>query len=91
MGNVLTIATLLCCVAICARLLTYTAHEGANHRPLAAWLAWVLIASTGGQALVIVLLGTRVHVCPFSLCLLVVLLIAVFRARGNVARLLPEF
>lgn len=90
MHSVITAATLLCSLGICVRLLTYRAHADASHRPFVGWLAWLLIASTGGQALFIVLLGSRSAANPFLLGLLVVLLIAVFRARGNVARLLSE-
>ncbi|MCA1502241.1 phage holin family protein, partial [Bradyrhizobium sp. NBAIM14] len=51
MAELLTTATLLCCVAICVRLLTYRPAPNANHRHGIAWCAWLLIVSTGGQAL----------------------------------------
>lgn len=87
MAELLTTATLLCCVAICVRLLTYRPAPNANHRHGIAWCAWLLIASTGGQALQIILQGAGARVTAWQLALLVVLMVAVYRARGNVAHL----
>ncbi|WP_313253219.1 phage holin family protein [Stenotrophomonas sp.] len=87
MNELLSAATLLCCVAICARLLLYRPHSLARHRPGIAWCAWLLVAATGGQALQIMLQGARATVTGWNLILLVVLLVAVYRSRGNVAHL----
>lgn len=87
MAELLTTATLLCCVAICVRLLTYRPAPNATHRKGIAWCAWVLIATTGGQALQILLQGARANVTAWQLLLLAVLLVAIYRARGNVAHL----
>ncbi|EAB7134033.1 MULTISPECIES: phage holin family protein [Stenotrophomonas] len=87
MTEFLTAATLLCSVAICIRLLTYRPMPGANHRHGIAWCAWLLSAATGGQALQIILQGPRATVSVWQLVLLVVLLVATYRSRGNVAHL----
>lgn len=87
MAEFLTTATLLCCTAICGRLLTYRPAANAGHRPGIAWCAWLLIAATGGQALQILLQGARASVNGWQLVLLLVLLVAIYRSRGNVAHL----
>lgn len=87
MAELLTTATLLCCVAICVRLLTYRPAPNTNHRQGIAWCAWLLIVATGAQALQILLQGARANVTGWQLMLLLVLLVAVYRARGNVAHL----
>ncbi len=87
MAEILTTATLLCCVAICVRLLTYRAAPSARHRPGMAWCAWLLIVATGGQALQILLQGARAPVTGWHALTLLVLLVAVYRSRGNVAHL----
>lgn len=87
MAEFLSTATLLCCLAICVRLLTYRPAPNANHRHGIAWCAWLLIVATGGQALQIILQGARANVTGWQLVLLVVLLVATYRARGNVAHL----
>lgn len=87
MVEFLTTATLLCSLAICIRLLTYRPAPRANHRPAIAWCAWLLIAATGGLALQIMLQGARAHVTVWQLLLLLVLLVATYRSRGNVAHL----
>jgi hypothetical protein len=87
MVEFLNAATLLCCLAICVRLLTYRPTAGARHRQGVAWCAWLLIAATGGQALQIILQGAKAPTSGWQLVLLVVLLITTYRARGNVAHL----
>lgn len=92
MADLITTATLMCCLAICVRLLTYRPAPAARHRPAAAWLAWALIVCTGGQALALLLFGSGApsvaKVCQLGLLMLLAALI--YRARGNAARLLPE-
>lgn len=87
MNELLLAATLVCCLGICIRLLTYRPAAQARYRPGIALCAWLLVASTGGQALHILLQGTRGVGCACQLMVLVVLLIATCRARGNVAHL----
>lgn len=87
MAEFLSTGTLLCCLAICVRLLTYCPAEGARHRHGVAWCAWLLIAATGGQALQIILQGAKAPTSGWQLMLLVVLLVTTYRARGNVAHL----
>jgi len=88
MNSILLPAVFLASLAICLRLLTYTAGEHASHRPGVACCAWLLIVSTGGQALQILLLGSHTTVSVWQLGVLLVLLFVTYRARGNVARLL---
>jgi len=88
MSNYLITAVFLASLAICIRLLTYSAGPRASHRPAVAWCAWVLIISTGGQALQILLQGSRTTVSIWQLGVLLVLLFVTYRARGNVARIL---
>jgi len=87
MAEFLSATTLLCCLAICVRLLTYRPACGSRHRHGVAWCAWLLIAATGGQALQIILQGAKAPASGWQLMLLVVLLIVTYRARGNVAHL----
>ena len=88
MSNYLITAVFLASLAICIRLLTYSAGPHASHRPAVAWCACVLIISTGGQALQILLQGSRTTVSIWQLGVLLVLLFVPYRARGNVARIL---
>lgn len=92
MADLITNATVMCCAAICMRLLTYRPAPGARHRPAAAWLAWALIVCTGGQALALLLFGNGgssvVQVCQLGLLMLLAALI--YRVRGNAAQLLPK-
>lgn len=87
MAEFLSAATLICCLAISVRLLSYRPASDARHRHGVAWCAWLLIAATGGQALQIVLQGAKAPTSMWQLMLLVVLLVTTYRARGNVAHL----
>ncbi|MDQ8035392.1 MAG: phage holin family protein [Bordetella sp.] len=88
MHSLVTVLTLVASVAICVRLLTYHRPDDARHRRCASWCAWLLIASTGGQALHILLAGAAAQVNAWHLGTLLVLLFLTFRARGNVAHLM---
>ncbi len=92
MAELINTATVMLSMAICVRLLTYRPSPTARHRPAAAWLAWALIACSGGLALAMLLFGNGAsgvaNVCQLGL--LVVLAVVIYRARGNAARLLPE-
>lgn len=87
MDDLIIAATLTCSLGICVRLLTYRPSAGSRHRRGIAFCAWVLIASTGSQAAQILLQDARATPSAWQLVLLAVLLIALCRARGNLARL----
>jgi len=79
------------CGAICIRIAFYR-RAGARYRAGASWLAYALAAATGSEWLSI-LLGVLLSkptpaVSPFMLIVLLVLVVLVYRARGNVARIL---
>lgn len=88
MHSLVTVLSLLASIAICVRLLTYHRPADARHRHGASWCAWLLIASTGGQALHILLAGAAAQVTAWNLGVLIVLAVLTYRARGNVARLM---
>jgi len=90
MADLITAATFFCCAAICLRLLTYRPRRGARHRRPVALLAWLLVVATGGNALLTLLFGARAPLAAGQLVVLAVLLLIIHRARGNLARLLPE-
>ena len=88
MHSLVTFLTLLASVAVCLRLLTYHRSADARHRLGASWCAWLLIASTGGHALQILLAGPAAHASVWDLGLLIVLAVLTYRTRGNVAQLM---
>lgn len=88
MHNLITVLTLITCIAICVRLLLYQPTYHARRRIGVAWCAWILIASTGGQAIHIALLGSATHTSIWSLGVLTVLAMQTYRTGGNVAHLL---
>lgn len=88
MPDVITLCTLVACTAICGRLLTYRRLPGTRHRAGIGLCAWLLIASTGGQALQIMVTGAHAASNPWQLGVLSVLVALSFRARGNVAHML---
>ena len=78
------------CGAICLRIAAYR-REGARYRPGVSVLAYLLCMGTGCFALTVFLDVLRGHgtesVSPWLLIILVVVLALVYRARGNVARI----
>jgi len=80
--------TLIACIAICVRLLSYRRGPDTTHRIGVGLCAWLLIVCTGGQALHILLVGAAAHASPWQLGVLAVLAVLTYRARGNVARIL---
>lgn len=67
------------------QLLLYR-KQGARHRHVVSWAAWVLLVVLGGSAIEIVL---HAHNIGFFEAMRAVLLsLFIFGARGNVARLL---
>lgn len=79
------------CGAICARIMSYQ-REGARYRAFVSLLAYVLAMGTGCFALSVTigtLYGKPVEeVSPFLLIVLAVMLILVYRAKGNIAQIL---
>lgn len=88
MHSLVTVLTLVASAAVCVRLLAYRPSPGTRRRRPASWCAWLLIASTGGQALHILTAGAGAAVSAWQLGPLLVLLYLTFRARGNVAHLM---
>ena len=88
MHSAVTVLTLVACVAICVRLLSYRRGPDTTHRIGVGLCAWLLIVCTGGQALHILLVGAAAHSSPWQLGVLAVLAVLTYRARGNVARIL---
>lgn len=78
------------CGAICIRIAIYR-REGARHRPGVSWLAYALAVGTGCEWLSIIMAVLFAKptpaVSPFLLIVLLVLAVLVYRARGNVARI----
>ena len=79
------------CGAICYRIAAYR-RDGARYRAGVSWLACLLAVGTGCESLLItlsVMFSKPVPtVSPFLLMVLIVLSVLVYRARGNVARIL---
>ncbi|MFC3549460.1 phage holin family protein [Lysobacter cavernae] len=88
MHSAVTVLTLVACVAICVRLLTYQRGPDTTHRVGVGLCAWLLIVCTGGQAIHIALVGAAARASPWQLGVLAVLAVLTYRARGNVARIL---
>ncbi|TAA26575.1 phage holin family protein [Pseudoxanthomonas winnipegensis] len=88
MRDLITVLTLALNAGICLRLLTYRSGPETRHRRSVGVLAWVLIASTGCNALQILTVGYAAQGNVWQLGVLAVLLVLAFRANGNVARLL---
>lgn len=72
-------------IAALARVLTYR-RNGARHRHHVSWVAWALVAVSGGSAIELALHAK--HVGIFEAATAVLLALFVFASRGNVARLL---
>ena len=72
-------------VAAVLRVLTYR-RLGARHRHHVSWIAWALVAVSGGSAVELSLHAKSVGFFQASAAVLLALF--VFGVRGNVARLL---
>lgn len=72
-------------IAALVRVLTYQ-RNGARHRHHVSWIAWALVAVSGGSAIELTLHAKSVGFFEASTAVLLALF--VFGARGNVARLL---
>ena len=73
MPDLINLLTAMACMAICCRLLTYRRGPDSRHRLGVGVCAWVLIASTGGQALQILIAGHHAHPSMWQLGVLLVL------------------
>lgn len=76
----------LICALICLRVVFYRRTSG-SHRPVAAWLAYIIATAAGAQAL-LALLGKLPEPGLASVVLHGVLLLALVASRGNVVELL---
>lgn len=76
------------CAAISARVILWR-PDGHQYKAGASLLAWVLSASSGCYALSVVLYSVCgqpvAPVSPWLVCLLLVMAVLLYRARGNVA------
>lgn len=79
------------CSAICVRIAAYR-REGARYRAGVSLLAYLLCVGTGCYSLTVYLDMLRGHshatLSPWLLIILLVLAVLVYRARGNVARII---
>lgn len=82
--SVIVDANAIICMAIVFRLMFFS-KTGRRHRPGYAWMAYFLILSAGFTAFRI-LLGHYSNVDPSELFLNLAICIAVWRAKGNLAK-----
>ncbi|HCF2109405.1 TPA: phage holin family protein [Pseudomonas aeruginosa] len=91
MVDLVTLAAAAVCGAISCRIFTYQRH-GAAYRFGVSLCAYILAAGTGMQALSIslaVLMARHATpISPYLLAVLVVLLVLVYRNKGNIALIL---
>ena len=88
MHSVVTVLTLIACIAICVRLLTYRRGPDTTHRLGVGWCAWLLIVCTGGRPSTSPWSARRRTQSSGSSACCAVLAVLTYRARGNVARIL---
>ena len=84
-NDYLVLIDTLSCLLIVLRLLAFR-KQGRRHRPVAAWLAWLLIVACG-SVVIRSLTGLHVRGNWGETLINVALCMAVFGARGNVMRL----
>lgn len=86
-----TLAAAAICGAICLRIVSYRRGD-ARYRPGVSLLAYALAAGTGCYSLSVtlaVVVGRAIpELSPFLLIVLGAVLLLVYRARGNVARII---
>ena len=86
-----TVAAAAVCGAICMRIVTFR-RGGLVYKLRESLVAWAIAAAAGCYSLSVVLsllAGRPVEmVSPYLLVILVILMVQLFRARGNVARVL---
>ncbi|MGE6790879.1 phage holin family protein [Pseudomonas guineae] len=86
-----TLVAAAICGAICLRIVAYQRGE-ARYRLGVSLLAWALAVGSGCYSLSVSLAlvsgGAMTPLSPFLLIILAALLLLVYRARGNVARII---
>ena len=82
--SVILDANAIICMAIVLRLMFFS-KSGKQHRPGYAWMAYLLILSAGFTSFRI-FLGHYTYVDPGELFLNAAICIAVWRAKGNLAK-----
>lgn len=76
--------------AICARIMLYRRGQ-AQYRPVVSVVAYLMAMASGCYSLTIVLhemVGRPMQASPFALVVLCILALMVFKARGNVSRVI---
>lgn len=86
MGQSFSMFTALVCASICIRLMAFR-RDGAKYKLWISLCAYIMAAASGCQALAM-FLGMYQIQSPFVLVILVALAILIFRARGNVAKVM---
>ena len=76
------------CTLIAIRLMFFS-KNGKRHRPAVAWMAYMMILAAGFTAFRI-LYGKYLQVDPGELMLNIAICIAVWRSRGNLAKVFPK-
>ncbi|MCY1442434.1 putative 3TM holin [compost metagenome] len=94
MADPWTLAAASVCAAICMRIACYR-REGARYRVGVSLLAYLLAVGTGCFSLTVVIDVLRGYahlhtVSPWLLLVLMVVAILIYRAKGNVARIISE-
>ncbi|MCY1296494.1 putative 3TM holin [compost metagenome] len=89
-----TAAAASICAAICVRIVCYR-REGARYRLGVSALAYLLAVGTGCYSLTVTIDVLRGYasnhaVSPWLLLVLLVVAILIYRAKGNVARIISE-
>ena len=80
--------TAIICALIAIRLLFFS-KSGKRHRPAVAWMAYMMILAAGFTAFRI-LYGKYLQVDPGELMLNIAICIAVWRSRGNLAKVFQK-
>ena len=76
------------CALIAIRLMFFS-KNGKRHRPAVAWMAYMMILAAGFTAFRI-LYGNYLQVDPGELMLNIAICIAVWRSRGNLAKVFQK-
>ncbi|WP_212630696.1 phage holin family protein [Pseudomonas sp. KB-10] len=87
-----TLAAAAICAAISARIFAWCPQPGQQYKLGHSLLAWLMAAASGGYSLSVGLsvlyLQTVAPVSPMLVVILLVVMVQVYRARGNVAAFL---
>ncbi len=82
MDNIIDLSFIVANIISCGRLLSYE-RGGAEFKLHMSWIAYILVVSTGGQAIAAAL--EPVPVTVWASAISIVLCVLVLRAKGNVA------